>query len=806
MSRLGLTLVLLALTTALASSGPSTGGEGIARDVRPFLKEHCFRCHGEDEQKGGLRLDDLPLEFVTETYVDRWLEVIERLNAGTMPPESVWQRPPAEASARIAGWLSAQIAEGDAERRATRACVSFHRLTREEYAHTVADLLAVQFDVADAAGLNDDDEWRGFRRVGSALSTSASHVEKYLAAAEAILDEAYPEQPTECGSTRYSAVDLVGGPETFGRERYAQLEEADRVDHIRIDLWPGQLVRATPSGGWVERAGTYRVRIGVSGLRSRTGRAPHLAVYAETIDRLLFERDVVAPERDPTVIEFEAHLPVGAHEFTLENTVPGPTILQRVGRAGLRPFFSLAEGRVPWQLELVDEDGVPVRPLLIIDWVEWEGPLSSDAEQRRARYLPRTTASDELRGSLARFATDAFRRPLNTGEIEPYVHLVERELAAGASLQSSVKASLAAILCSQPFLFLVEGGLDRGEALNAWELASRLSYFLWSTAPDARLLELAESGRLCDDEVLRGEVERLLTDPRVERFADSFARQWLQLDRVGQFTPSVELYPDYDEHLERSMVRETTAFFGEVLSKDLSLREFLTSDWTLVNARLALHYGISGIDTDSFQTARLQPAHHRGGVLTHASVLSLTSDGTRHRPVHRGVWLSESIFGETPPPPPANVDPIEPNPIESAKATIRMQLEAHRANETCAACHRRIDPLGLAFDNYDAIGRWRTEEIVPTGVGSNPPVDASGTLADGRSFSGPAEFAELLVQDLDSFHAAFVEKLATYALRRPMGVADRGELERIAARSAANGYRLQQLVESLILSDLFAHR
>ena len=484
--------------------------------------------------------------------------------------------------------------------------------------------------------------------------------------------------------------------------------------------------------------------------------------------------------------------------------MPGPTILSRLGRAGQRPFFGLEQGRIPWQIHLVDEDLVPVHPVLILDWVEWEGPLDPGLE-RRGDLLP--SDPSQVRERLEHLARRAFRRPVREGELHPYERLVESELAGGSELRAAFKTALLALLCSKDFLYLIEGSADGADRLlTDWELASRLAYFLWSTMPDDELLELAGEERLRDREVLRSQVARMLADPRAERLAASFSRQWLQLGRVGEFSPNVDLYPDYDPHLERSMVQETVSFVGEVLRRDLSVRELLVSDWTMLNPRLARHYGIEGVSGSGFRRVALEADHHRGGILTQASVLSLTSDGTRHRPVHRGVWISESIFGRSPPPPPANVEPIEPTPVDAEKATVRMQLRAHASNPACAACHSRIDPLGLAFDNYDAIGRWRTREHVPTGRGPDPPVDASGTLPDGRSFSGPDQFLDLLADDLDRFHAALVEKLATYALRRTMSVDDRAHLADIASRSAADGYRLRRLVETLVLSDLFLRR
>jgi hypothetical protein len=305
---------------------------------------------------------------------------------------------------------------------------------------------------------------------------------------------------------------------------------------------------------------------------------------------------------------------------------------------------------------------------------------------------------------------------------------------------------------------------------------------------------------------LAAEVKRMLADPKAKAFSDGFPRQWLQLRRVGMFPPDKVLYPDYDENLEHSMVAETLAFFGEVLHRNGSLRDFLDSDWTMLNERLATHYGIDGVRGDEMQRIALKPADHRGGLLTQGSVLSLTSDGTRHRPVHRGVWLLDAIIGKPAPPPPANVPALTTPDAKTKKTTVREKLEAHRADPNCNACHTKIDPLGIAFDNYDAIGRWRIVETMKDGVGADPKLDASGTLSDGRKFSGPEELKKILLSDLDKFASAVTEKLATYALRRGMTFSDREELKRIVEKAKGEDYKLTSLIESLVTSPLFVKR
>jgi hypothetical protein len=298
----------------------------------------------------------------------------------------------------------------------------------------------------------------------------------------------------------------------------------------------------------------------------------------------------------------------------------------------------------------------------------------------------------------------------------------------------------------------------------------------------------------------------MIADPKIDRFLESFPRQWLELHRVGMFPPDRKLYPDYDLWLEQSMLREPVETFAEAFRKNLPVGDLLAGDWSMVNARLAEHYGLPAPADDGFHRTRFNPEQHRGGLLTQAAVLSLTSDGTRHRPVHGGVWVSEAMFGVTPPPPPPNVAPLEPTPADAEKTTIRGQLAAHATNAACAACHRKIDPLGFAFENYDAIGRWRTHEDTAAGKGASPPVDASGVLPDGRAFAGPEEFKQLLAADPERFAEAVVEKLATFALRRVMTIDDRAAIREIAASAKADGYRLRSLVEALATSDLLRRR
>jgi hypothetical protein len=794
--------VLLAVAIVSTLSATLQAAPDIEVDVWPYLQAHCLGCHGEKNQEGGFRIDTLSRNVGFENS-PQWAEVIGRITSGEMPPKEVKSRPMAEESAAVVAWLASRLDAGEAARLAQRGRVSYNRLTRDEYVNTVRDLLGVHFDATDPAGFPEDPEWHGFERLGAVLTLSPSTIEKCLSAAETILAEAYPEK-----KPAFLEISRRAMPENAIDELHrTRLREAGLLDTVRFEMWAGDIYRYSMIQPLPE-TGIYEISYTLSGLKPENSRAPRLMVIETNVDRVLFEQDIVAPEDEPITITFQAHLSKGHPTIHVVNDVPGPPNNFRAAHHSNIPFISTKHPRAAWQMKLTDEQGRPRYPFLILDRVSWRGPLVSDEEQRRRdEYWPAEEGNlGQVRTGLERLARRAFRRPVSADELDDHVALVKAEIDAGAPFRDAVKTGMLSILCSKSFLFLAEGDEDvERDTLNDWELASRLSYLLWSTLPDDELLALAEQGRLRDTAEIARQADRMLADPRARRFSESFATQWLRLRQVGMFKPDKTLYPDYDTSLERSMVGETTSFFHELLERNLSLREFLHADWTMANQRMAKFYGLPDIEGHEFRRVSLPPDGRRGGLLTQAAILALTSDGARHRPVHRGKWVLESIFGRSPPPPPANVDPIEPNPTDAPKATLRMKLEAHTYDPRCASCHRTIDPLGLAFENYDAIGRWRTHEVV-SGTGDDPAVDPSGTLPDGRRFGSPEEFKRLLLADIDDFNETFVGKLATYGLRRTMTFDDREDLASIARASRAHDYRLRDLLVAFVTSDLFQKR
>ena len=778
---------IIAIITMSSSVRSASGFDGLDKTSQNFLKSHCLRCHDGSKQKGKFRLDTLDTDFTNPLVAQKWDEVVFRINAGEMPPEKEPQ-PSALEIGSIAETLTKRIREGTAARMAKRGKVQQYRLSREEYAHTVYDLLGVVFDVDAPGAFNEDPRWHGFERIGSLLSTSPSHIDRYLRAADKVIELAsFDSEPPSKKDRKY--------PEEEGKRYFAQLGEG--WDAINL-----------------KSPGHYRIKIRVSGLPAFTGRVPRLSLWHHQHKKSVMGMDISNPEDEPKTIVLEGLFNAGGYKI-LNNAQTkkhpnGGVIRFRTGTidAGQK-LASLTGGFASDKTKIVDEQGRPVVPTLLIDWVEVEGPLTTEANRaKRSGILPKKEDDPkEWLACLKGFAEKAWRRPVFNSEIQRYIKFIESEKQAGADFRSAYKSALAGMLVSRSFFNLEEGSPKENRSrLNDFELASRLSYFLWSSMPDEQLFTKARNGELNVPKTLAKEFRRMISDSKIDRFLNSFPGQWLQLHRVGMFKPDPNLYPEYGPWLEESMLIETTAYFEEMFRKNLPLREAVNSDWTMLNSKLASHYGLPAPAESNFTRVLLKPDSGRGGLLTHASILSLTSDGTRHRPVHRGAWLSETILGQTPPPPPPNVEPLEPVQSNEPKTTIRSQLEAHATQSNCASCHSKIDPLGLAFENFDAIGRWRERERVEGGIGENPVVDASGTFPSGQNFNGPQEFKKMLAKDEKRLANAFVQQLATYALRRLMTVDDRPHIEKIVEAAKNDNYRLRSMIEHLVTSDLFINR
>jgi hypothetical protein len=812
-----LNLLRLALPAVAVCLG-SVSFAGGAEVIEAFLEKHCVRCHSEKKEEGDLRIDRLSRDFKSGTDTHHWAEALDKVNSGEMPPKTEPQPTQAEIGAFVTS-LNAKLTEGRAARMAARPPVSLYRLSRKEYQNTVYDLLGVRYDPTKPGQLNEDTLWHGFERIGSQLSLSPSHVDRYYTAAGLVLDRAFPVKSEASRKVTKTAVDLRYGD---GKAQQEILNRFGIKRPLRYLLFPGNVQNAL-SPNWFgktgpEHSGLYKVRIKASGIRPPGGQPAHLSIGKrtgeETVEGLI-EFDLTAPEDKPQIYEFEVFLEMPA---TLDFCVVATDVVDRRAGAAFRNALTSRGGYLfthssetlllnPNAPQMFDGQGNGIFSTVLLDSIEWEGPLETDAEKsRRNGLLPPDDATPEVVAEhLQRFAQRAWRRPVKQEELVDYLKAYRLEREMGEKPAAAYRVALQGVLTSRNFIYLVEGEPKAREKLNDWELASRLSYFLWSSMPDEGLLTAAQAGKL-GGEGLKQEVDRMLTDGKIDRFVDDFVRQWLQLHRIGTFPPDKKLYPNYDPWLETSLRREPVEYFRELFAQNLPIKSFIDSDWTVANARVCDFYGLPEPKNAGFQKVSLKPEDHRGGLLTMGAVLGLTSDGTRHRPVHRGVWVSEAIFGKTPPPPPANVSAIEPSPPESPKATLRQKIEAHRNNASCAACHAKIDPLGLAWDNYDAIGQWRTHEKIAKGIGNDPPIDPSGILPDGRSFRDSVQFKQLLLEDDDQVARAFIEHLSTYALRRVLTVDDQDDLNAIAAEAKKKGYGVREIIRAVAQSDLLRKR
>jgi hypothetical protein len=554
--------------------------------------------------------------------------------------------------------------------------------------------------------------------------------------------------------------------------------------------------------------GRYRFRLSVSGVQS-SGKPVVFSVTSGAGGMGGPKGHLVgffdAPADKPTVIEFEDQMEPKTAITILPYGLASAQTVSKVGAA-------------EWK-----------EPGLAVDWVEMEGPLNETwpppSHQRLFGNLKQVSAklrnqssrvevaSDapeaDARRILGTFARRAFRRPVTEQELAPFVALVLKRMAQQSTFEQAVRAGLAGILTSPEFIFLRE---TPGK-LNDFALVSRLSYFLWSSTPDDELLAAATEGRLSDPTAMRAQVERMLRSPKHAAFTSNFLGQWLGMRDIDFTEPSGRLYPEFDDMLKASMLRETELFFEEVLNRDLSITNFLASDFTMLNGRLAQHYGIPGVEGWGFQKVSLPAGSHRGGVLTMASVLKVTANGTNTSPVLRGAWVLDRILGTPPKPPPPNVSALEPD-IRGA-TTIREQLAKHRTIESCAACHTKIDPPGFALESFDVIGGWR-DAYRATGNGrpvtiegkrmpynEGKPVDAADVMPDGRKFANVDDFKRLLLENKDQFARALTTKLLTYATGGVVEATEQREISAILQRAQASQLGFRSLIHEIAESSLF---
>ncbi|MFO0878703.1 MAG: DUF1592 domain-containing protein [Gemmataceae bacterium] len=832
-------LFLLAVSTPALAADEA----GYTKVVAPFFATYCNKCHVGEKPRGSFSLEQKKLssDLLDPATRGRWKEVVNVLHSHEMPPKKSPQ-PSAREVTAVTDWITQQAVQAELTRRET--AVVLRRLNRDEYRNTIRDLVGVDVDVS---GFPQDPPAGGFDNIGSALTTSPLHLEIYLNAARQILDRALVEgaQPR---SIRWRFEPRVGP----GDQRRVRLDERNNpIVNGSNNKQDGRWVMIHHNS-WDKTINARDFRVPVAGkylIRLSTAhRIPDRAEVVRSAEKILahrrdeqdrqrpagakwhreqFDRDLehfrtdrmydYGPPRVKLVLQLGSQ-PRTVAEFDALGTKERPQLHESTARfttesAGVTFEYAYS---IPAVLEnfWLQRNDVFARPELLIDWFEIEGPVFDTWPPRshtgilfdsplRATDEPRYVAE-----VLRRFMQRAFRRPITEEEITPRLRQFERARTEGASLIEALKRSLVSVLTSPHFLFLVEPAREgKGPfSLSDHELAARLSYLTWSSMPDAELRRLADAGKLRDRVTRLKQLDRLLADEKSAALTRNFAGQWLNLRLVGTNSPATDLYPQYDRHLETSIVGESEAFFHEILHRDLDLRNFIRSDFVVINERLARFYGIPGVRGDAFRKVPVPPGVKRGGIVTQASILTTTSNGTRTSPVRRGTWILRTLLGIDPGLPVANAGEIAPKVPGIDKATVRKRLEIHRQLDQCARCHNKIDPLGFALENYNAAGEWRDQE----GFGykgrvekNDPKIDASSEMIDGTRIVGVEGLQEAMLQREDLFLASLASKLLTYAIGRELGLADQPSVRTIVASTKKHGRTLRAMLQAVITAEAF---
>jgi hypothetical protein len=719
------------------------------RDVRPLLEKYCFDCHTGAEANSGVALEARRPEEANAGDRVLWLKVLRQVQGGVMPPADAAQ-PTAEERGLVDRWIREAALRPDCSRGERPGRVTLRRLNRAEYDNTIRDLLGV--DIKAAAELfPSDDVGYGFDSIGDVLSMPPVLFERALQAAERVAQATIATGEVETAPVRVTK----GGT----------------LPSV------GEIGEAIPFAG----AGDYIIRVQAWG--DQAGDEPvKMALRLDGTDLETFE--VRATARKPRDYEVQHRVEGGEH---------------RVAAAFLNDYFN-PEAPDPRRRDR----NLHVDAITVIGPI---GVLPDPLPEPHLRFFSRPVdpAADraeqqrQAREVLRPVVSRAYRRPATETELDRLLAVYDTARDQGESIQRSMQVALAAVLVSPSFLYRVEQDPPAGQVrdLDDFELATRLSYFLWSSMPDRELLGAALRKELHTPEQLVAHATRMLRDDKARALVDNFAGQWLQLRSLETFAPDRGRFPGFDDDLRRSMRRETEEFFARIVREDRSIIEFLDADWSVVDERLARHYGMEGVSGSEFRQVAVDRGT-RGGLLGQASILAVTSNPTRTSPVKRGKWILENLFAAPPPPPPPNVPELTDAGAQLT-GTLRQRMEQHRADPGCAGCHRLMDPLGFGLENYDAIGHWRTED-------GGAAVDAGGETPDGSRFNGPAELRGILLLRRDEFRRCLAEKLLTYALGRGLEWYDACAVERIASATAAGGDRFSVLVAEIVKSPAFRQR
>lgn len=767
-------LCLVSFVSASVGAEPTkptaTSEASFSDQIAPLLAKYCINCHGDKKPKGGVNLAKLTDESSLAASQKVWQLVVENVESGDMPPEGKPKPTKAEVEL-LTGWIDSRMEKLDCGKESDPGRVTLRRLNRSEYNNTIRDLFGIDFRPAE--DFPSDDVGYGFDNIGDVLTLPPILMEQYLAAAESIVEQAIVADSGSGG--------LLKTWETEGLETGAG--GAPYEDWARTLGTTGEIAVTFPC----PRGGEYVFRARAFGQQA----GPEPARMAFQVDGKAVETvDVTAEVENPKVYEVKVPLNAGA---------------RRISVAFVNDFYD-PKAENPKQRDRN----------LIVDYLEIQGtaaaanaPLPASHQKIIFQTPTNATRDDCVQAILERFASRAYRRPITPGEVARLVKFVDLAEQSGDSFERGIQLALEAVLVSPQFLFRVEidprieksekTQATRTHPINEFELASRLSYFLYSSIPDDELWQLATEGKLREGDNLETQVRRMLRDPKAKALVENFADQWLQIRNIKTVNPDRKQFPTFDEPLRAAMLKETELFFEEVMREDRSVLDFLDADYTFLNERLAAHYGIPEIKGNQFRRVSLSEGSHRGGLLTQASILTVTSNPTRTSPVKRGKWILEQVLGTPPPPPPPDVPELKDDESTTLSGSLRQRMEQHRSNPNCASCHARMDPLGFAFENFDAIGAWRDKD-------GTFPVDSSGALPSGQSFQGPEELKGILKTREKNFTRCLAEKMLTFAIGRGIEDPDKCAIDRIVDATSSDQFKFSRLVLEIVNSDPFQKR
>jgi hypothetical protein len=772
--------------------------------VFSFVQKNCVACHNGKVKSGDIDLSGSQTAKSFDENRDVWEKVVEKLKTKQMPPPAAPQ-PPVEQTKSVTAWLEAEFARQDRMVKPDPGRITARRLNRAEYNNTIRDLLGI--DLKPAENFPADEAAFGFDNISDALNLSPVLLEKYVDAAErAVRTALFGPERLKPSMIHYSAPVRIP---TLPKDLFHYDETGLSTLHSM------HVVHRFPVDG------EYTFKLVLNGHRPNQSEPVHPSFWID--GKMIQKFEVDATDLEGQIVEVRTRVTAGDHLLSASQLRPyhglppkynGPDPSQRPPEPLITARGALTEKDIETLRKYgtkIKTDRIEVRVDHRFESIDVGGPfnqVASASPESLRKVFVCGHATGKHTSACARtivkdFAGRAFRRPATSQEIDQYTGFVSLAQKQGDPFEEGVATALQAILVSPNFLFRIER--DRpalagrpGVPVSDYELASRLSYFLWSSTPDAELLRVASESRLKQPAVLSAQVRRMLRDAKSRALVENFAGQWLQFKNIDVMKPDLERFPVFDESLRLAMRRETELFIENIIREDGSVLEFLDANYTFLNERLARFYGIPGVTGPEFRRVDVSATNRGGGILSHGSILTVSSYSTRTSPVLRGKWILENLLNAPPPPPPPSVPALDDTKVGQA-GTLRQQMEEHRKNPACASCHSRMDPLGFGLENFDAIGSWRTED-------GKFPVDASGALPDGRSFKTPAELKALLKQEKEAFIRGLTEKLLTYALGRGVERFDRPVVAAITTRLPAHNYRFSQLVMEIVNSMPFQMR